>query len=88
MAEIHSFPTEQAQLAYSLPALRVNTEESEAVNQGVPMVDEVIGSSFLRRLFSAFFDTLFEADEPLDIDLEVRPFTLAIALKKSNATAY
>ena len=53
----------QAQLDFSLG--------NEPAPMGVPMVEELLADSFLKRMMAHFFDALATAKMPLDANLKV-----------------
>ena len=58
----------QAQLDFSL-----GTEpgQAQAAPMGVPMVEELLADSFLKRMTAHFFDALATSETPLDATLKV-----------------
>ena len=45
--------------------------QAQAAPMGVPMVQELLADSFLKRLMAHFFDALATAETPLDANLKV-----------------
>ena len=63
----------QVQLSSSLAQSEIEGQDAEASGPlGIPMVDELLGDSFLRHLFKQFFEVVAEADTSVSSAMQVQ----------------